>query len=217
MPAPRYRDRTEAGEVLAALLADAPPRRPVVLALPRGGLPVAAPVAARLGAPLGLVLVRKIGVPGQPELAAGAVADAPGGEVVVWNPDVLAALGLREGDLAATLAAERAEIAARRARWLAGCPAPHLAGATAIVIDDGLATGATARAALAAVRAARPAAVILAVPVAAREALAAVGPLADRIVCPHVPEPFVAVGAHYRSFPQVAEAEVGRILAATAR
>lgn len=208
-----FRDRTDAGERLAERLATLAPRDPVVLALPRGGVPVALPVARRLAAPLDLLLVRKLGLPGQDELAAGALAegDPP---VTVWNRDLLDRLGLRPEDFAETLAAKRAEIAARRALWLAERPRVPLAGRSVIVVDDGIATGATVAAALEALGREKPAEIVLAVPVASAEALAMLAPRVGRVVCLSTPEDFGAVGLHYRDFAQVGDDAVAAMLAA---
>lgn len=204
-----FADRAEAGRKLAEELAALAPERPVVLALPRGGVPVAAEIARRLGAPLGLILVRKIGVPGQEELAAGAVAE---GAEPVFNDDVLAMIRKKPADFDSAVAEKRAEIARRRDLYLGGRPDPDLRGATVIVVDDGIATGATLRAALLRLREAKAARVILAVPVAAGEALGDVAPLVDQTVCLLVPRPFIAVGAHFRRFPQTPDAEVVELL-----
>ena len=199
-----FADRAEAGRKLADRLQELAPENPVVLALPRGGVPVAVPVAERLGAPLGLILVRKIGVPGQEELAAGAVAE---GAEPVFNSDVLATIGLDPADFGEKVAEKRAEIAERRRRYLGGRADPDLDGATAIVVDDGIATGATLRAALLALKSRRPARVVLAVPVASGEALSEMAPLVDRVICLETPHPFLAVGAHYRRFPPLVDDE----------
>jgi len=209
-----FADRTEAGKALADRLAEMDLADPVVFALPRGGVPVALPVAARLGAPLDLLLVRKLGAPGQPELAVGAVVE---GAEPVTNAAVLRAFGLSPGDLAAQVDEKRAEIAARRRLWLAGCDPVPVAGRTAVVVDDGIATGATMRAALRGLAARGPARVILAVPVAPAEVIADVAPLVDRAVCLDTPDPFYAVGAHYRVFDQVADAAVARMLSGQSR
>jgi len=203
-----FSDRAEAGRRLAEALAPLGLREPVVLALPRGGVPVAAEIAARLGAPLDLILVRKLGVPGHEELAAGAVAEG----AVVFNPEVLAQIGRSAADFAGRVAEKEAEIAARRALFLSGRAPVPVAGRTAVVVDDGIATGATARAALLALRARGAAEVVLAVPVAPPGALAALAPLADRIVCLERPVSFWAVGAHYADFTQVGDDEVIAIL-----
>lgn len=203
----RFHDREEAGAALAEALAARALPDPVVLALPRGGVPVAAPVAARLGAPLDLVMVRKIGVPSQPELAAGAVAE--GGAIVV-NPAIAARAGLDRPAIEALAAVELGEIARRRAAYLRNRPPVPLAGRTAIVIDDGIATGATVRAALASVRQRGPARLVLAVPVADEAVLAALD--ADETVCLQRTLPHGAVGASYRDFTQIEDATVVRLL-----
>jgi putative phosphoribosyl transferase len=208
-----FQDRREAGEALAEALAGLALADPVVLALPRGGLPVAAPVAERLGAPLDLVLVRKIGAPGQEELAVGAVVDGPAHEAV-FNTDVLAMLGLQEASFADAVAGRLAEIEARRVRYLGDAAPVPVAGRTAIVVDDGIATGATVRAALLGLRRRGPGEIVLAVPVAPAESLARLEPLVSRMVCLEQPVPFHAVGAHYRDFAQVEDAEVAAILKA---
>ncbi|WP_101065476.1 phosphoribosyltransferase [Roseovarius salinarum] len=206
-----YHDRTEAGETLARALQACEMRRPVVFALPRGGLPVAVPVARALGAPLDLLLVRKIGLPGQPEVAAGAIVDGPP-ELVFYNERILRAFGLGHDDLAGTIETKRAELAERRQSYLAGRAPVDVTGRTAVVVDDGIATGATMQAALMGLRERGPADVILAVPVAARDALDALRALVDHVVCPQVPSHFRAVGLHYDRFEQVPDAEVTRIM-----
>jgi predicted phosphoribosyltransferase len=208
-----FRDRAQAGEALADALEDMDLADPVVLALPRGGLPVALPVAKRLGAPLDLLLVRKIGAPGHEELAVGAVVDGPMPETV-FNADVLSMLGLGEADFAPTIAGKLAEIEARRALYLGDAPPVPVEGRTVIVVDDGIATGATVRAALRGLARRAPRTVVLAVPVAPADSLAALAPLVTRTVCLEQPEPFVAVGAHYMHFPQVEDGEVVAMLAA---
>lgn len=206
-----YRDRSDAGEALARALRKIELDRPVVLALPRGGVPVALPVARALGAPLDLVLVRKIGVPGQEELAAGAIVDGPP-EHLWLNEPLMRGLGFSRADLEPTITARRAELAERRRDWLQDRAPVDLAGRDAIVVDDGIATGATMRTALTALRERGPARVILAVPVAAADTLDELRPLADRIVCPLVPAHFRAVGVHYCEFAQVPGEEVRRAM-----
>lgn len=210
-----FTDRKDAGSKLAEAVARLNPARPVVLALPRGGVPVAAPVARRLDAPLGLLIVRKLGVPGHEELAAGAVGDGDP-PVTVFNPQVLSMMGMQEEDFADRIAAKSREIADRRIRYLGGRPAPQVAERTAIVVDDGIATGATVKAALAVLKAQRPSRVILAVPVAPRDAVEEFQAQVDDVVCLEVPDPFFAVGPHYASFPQVTDEEVVQILDAAA-
>ncbi len=206
-----FRNREEAGEALAEKLAALAPKDPVILALPRGGVPVALPVARALKAPLDLLLVRKIGMPGREEVAAGAIVDGSPPRIV-FNEGLLRATGLRRGDFAEQIRKKLAEIAKRRERWLGGRGHVPVKGRTAIVVDDGIATGATMRAALAALREREPAEIILAVPVAAPDALAEMEPLVDRIIVLETPRPFHAVGAHYIDFLQVDDDEVTEML-----
>jgi len=206
-----FRDRTDAGKRLAEALRHLKDEHPVVLALPRGGVPVAAEVAEALGAPLDLVLVRKIGVPFQPELAMGAVADGPS-PLIVHNADVIRAAGISEADFARVCERELAEIQRRRARYLGDRPHPKLKGQVVVVIDDGVATGATTRAALRAVRHQAPKRLILAVPVAPTEALAELKGEADEIVCLEDYESFGAIGLFYADFAQLTDEEVTGVL-----
>jgi putative phosphoribosyl transferase len=206
-----FADRSDAGRRLALQLARLKGEQPVVLALPRGGVPVAAEVARSLEAPLDLVLVRKVGVPFQPELAAGAVVDGPE-PITVWNEEILRVIGLTPEALADVVEAELAEIQQRRARYLADRPRPPIAGRTAIVVDDGIATGATVKAALRAVRRAGPRRVVLAVPVAPPEAIADLERVADEVVCLETPPDLIAIGIHYRDFSQVRDEEVVALL-----
>lgn len=206
-----FRDRTDAGKRLAARLTAVDPARSVIAALPRGGVPVAAEICATTGAPLDLILVRKIGAPGQPELAIGAVCD---GATTHWavNRDVAASFGLSDADVRARGVKELAEIERRRALWFSERARVPLAGRIVILVDDGVATGATMRVALEAVRAAGAARLVLALPVAPEETLAELSALADEAVCLATPRPFYAVGGHYRDFPQVSDSEVAAIL-----
>ena len=206
-----FRDRTEAGVALADALERMALVDPVVLALPRGGLPVAVPVAIRLNAPLDLLLVRKIGAPRHEELAVGAIVDGPVHETV-FNQNVLSMLGMREEDFADAVQVKLAEIEARRARYLGDTPPVPVEGRTAIVVDDGIATGATAKAALLGLRRRRPREIVLAVPVAPADSLADLGPLVNRLICLEVPDPFYAVGAHYSHFDQVDDMQVVSIM-----
>lgn len=208
-----FSNRSEAGERLLRRLPPVDPADAVVLALPRGGVPVAAPIARGLGAPLDLVLVRKVGAPRQPELAVGAVTDGGAMRVTV-NEAVASLLGLDEEAVRALARRELPELERRRARYLGGRLPLPLEGRTAILVDDGIATGATARAALRLVRQQAPARVILAVPVAPPDALDALAGEADAVVWLEAPDPFVAVGAHYRDFAQVGDDEVAAILRA---
>jgi predicted phosphoribosyltransferase len=205
-------NRAEAGRRLAARLARFRRKAPVVLALPRGGVPVAAEVASALGAPLDLVLVRKIGVPFRRELAMGAVADG-GAPITIRNDDVIAMFGIGEDVFERARDQELQEIERRRTLYLGGRTAAALEGKTAIVVDDGVATGATTRAALRAVRARHPAALVLAVPVAPSDVLPSLQAEADETICLD-PEPFLgAIGFYYRDFSQVSDAEVIDLLA----
>lgn len=210
---PRFAGRKEAGRLLAARVVALGLRNPVVYALPRGGVPVAAEVADALHAPLDLVLVRKIGAPGQPELALGAVVDGDAPETVL-NPHIVAATGASEAFIEAARRRELAEIERRRTRYLAGHPPVDPAGRDAVVVDDGIATGATARAALHALRQRGAARLVLATPVAPADTLEALRGEADEIVCLFVPAPFFGIGAFYRDFHQLADDEVVDLLAA---
>ena len=209
---PPFADRAEAGAQLADRIAALGLRDPVVFALPRGGVPVAAVVAARLGAPLDLVLVRKLGAPGQPELALGAVTNGEAAEMVL-NEDIIAASGAGPAFVAAARAAALAEIARRRAIYLAGRTPPDPRGRAAVVVDDGLATGATARVALRALRRRGAAPLVLAVPVAPPDTLAALAPESDAVICLHQADIPFGIGAFYADFHQLSDAEVVRLLA----
>jgi predicted phosphoribosyltransferase len=184
----------------------------VILALPRGGVPVAAEVAAALDAPLDLILVRKIGMPMQPELAMGAVVD--GAEpIVVRNDDVIRHAGIAEAEFQAACESELAEIDRRRQRYLGGRPRADVAGQVAIVVDDGIATGATMKAALRATRARRPKELVLAVPVAPPDTVDELRPEVDNLICLEMPEMFGAIGYFYDDFLQVSDEEVIATLA----
>ncbi|RJK94939.1 phosphoribosyltransferase [Vallicoccus soli] len=184
----------------------------VVLGLPRGGVPVAAEVAAALGAPLDVLIVRKLGLPGRPELAMGAVA-AVGDEVrTVLNEHVLARAGVDDATLAGVRERELAELRRREAAYRGDRAPVPVTGRVAVLVDDGLATGATVRAAVAAVRRSAPSRVVVAVPVGSAEAVRDVGAEVDALVCPWVPEPFLAVGRAYVDFGQTGDGEVRRAL-----
>jgi len=210
---PRFADRQEAGRLLAARVAALRLRDPVFYALPRGGVPVAAEVADALHAPLDLVLVRKIGAPGQPELALGAVVDGAAPEMVL-NPEIVAATGATDGFIEAACQRELAEIERRRLRYLAGRSPIDPAGRDAVVVDDGIATGATARVALHALRRRGAARLVLATPVAPADTLRALRAEADEIICLLEPVPFYGIGLFYRDFHQLADDEVIALLAA---
>jgi putative phosphoribosyl transferase len=206
-----FRDRDDAGRRLADALAAHAGEACVVYALPRGGVPVAAHIAERLKAPLDLVLVRKIGVPYQPELAMGALADG-GAPIIVRNEDVIEAAEVTESVFQAVCARERAEIERRRELYLGGRARPDVEAKLAVVVDDGVATGATTRAALRAVRALRPAKLILAIPVAPTDALDALRHEADEIVCLEHYRDFGAIGFFYADFRQIDDEEVIAVL-----
>jgi len=212
---PRFPDRTEAGRQLAARfrrradLGDV-----VVLALPRGGLPVAFEIARALNAPLDVFLVRKLGVPGQEELAMGAVAS---GGVRVMNDDVLGYLNISDGVIEDVVAQELRELERRERAYRGGRPAANVAGRTVIVVDDGLATGATMRAGVKALRGLGASRVIVAVPVAPREAYEEFQQEMDEIVCLSTPSPFWAIGQWYEDFSQLTDEEVCDYLDRAAR
>jgi putative phosphoribosyl transferase len=206
-----FADRAEAGVLLAEQVAALALADPLVLALPRGGLPVAAEIARRLAAPLDVVFVRKLGAPDQPELAVGAVADGPEPEIVL-NARLVAALGLDPDYIASQAARERANIEDRRRTYAGLRPGIDPAGRSVIVVDDGVATGMTMQAALRSVRRLDPAHLVAAVPVASREAVALLRGEADDVVCLSAPRRFLSVGSFYRSFTQVTEEEAVRLL-----
>jgi putative phosphoribosyl transferase len=205
----RFRDRADAGRRLAAELGRLGLTDAVVLALPRGGVPVAAEVAAALHVPLDVFVTRKVGAPGQPELGIGAVAE--GGEVVA-NRSALHAIGLGLAELEALADAERAEVERRVRRYRGGSPLPEVAQRDVVVVDDGLATGVTAEAALQALRARRPRRLVLAAPACAPDTAARLAPLADDLVCVLKPRDFYAVGQCYEDFTQTTDEEVLAIL-----
>jgi putative phosphoribosyl transferase len=211
----RFDNRQQAGELLATKLttyADRPDG--LVLALPRGGVPVGFAVACALHVPLDIFLVRKLGVPGQEELAMGAIAS---GGVRVLNAEVIQLLHIPAGVIDLVAVQEQREIDRREHHYRDGRPAPSIRGKTVILVDDGLATGSTMRAAVAAVRQHQPARLVVAVPTAAPETCAELRAEADEVVCATTPEPFYAVGLWYADFTQVTDAEVGDLLAQAAR
>lgn len=212
----QFRDRREAGKALAEKLAGKQREgrlpEPVVLALPRGGVPVGDEIARALGAPLDVVVARKIGAPFQPELGVGAVAGNAG---PVYDPVLLEHLGLSERDLAPTAEREQAELRRRTEVYRKGRGSLDLTGRSAVIVDDGVATGSTARAALRAVREVGPVRSVLAAPVCSKEALKQLSGEADEIVCVYVPPAFGAVGFWYTDFPQLSDEEVLDILHVT--
>lgn len=220
MTRPAFRDRAEAGRALAEAVASLISRHPemtdpVVLALPRGGVPVALETARRLKAPLDLVMVRKLGVPDQPELAAGAVVDGDDPQTV-FNREIMAVTGLTEADLAPIRERELAEIERRRGAWLSGRAPVPIEGRDAIVVDDGIATGATTRAALKGLRRKRPRSLTLAVPLAPADTVERLRGEVDHLVCLVTPEPFRAIGLHYGRFDQLRDEDVTRLMAEAA-
>jgi putative phosphoribosyl transferase len=212
----KYIDRVDAGCRLAAKLTYLKDRRPVVLALPRGGVAIGFEIAQALDAPLDVVLVRKIGVPWQPELALGAVTDGTAPDSFI-DRDLAARLDIPVDYLRAETQQQLQEIERRRKSYCAGRLPVEIAGRTAIVVDDGIATGATMRVALRAVRRRGPARLILAVPVAPPDTLDALRDEADEIVCLELPPEFGAIGFYYRDFHQMSDAEVTDLLARAAR
>ena len=205
-----FHDRFDAGRRLAADLARYADRPDVlVLGLPRGGVPVAHEVARVLHVPLDVFIVRKLGVPGHDELAMGALAS---GGVRVVNDEVIHHLGIGSPTIEAVAAREERELERRERLYRAGRKPPDVNGRTVILVDDGLATGSTVRAAVAALRRMNPAAVVVAVPVAAAETCAALRDQVDDIVCLETPEPFLAVGTWYSDFSQTSDDEVRELL-----
>jgi putative phosphoribosyl transferase len=205
-----FRDRAEAGRALARVLSHYAGRDDViVLALPRGGVPVAAEVAKELGAPLDVFLVRKLGVPGHEELAMGAIAS---GGVLVLDDGVLRWLGISEEQVQRALTRELDELRRREAAYRNGRPLPDLKGKTVILVDDGLATGASMQAAARAVRRHQPARIVIAVPVASRATCDQFRDDVDEVVCAVTPEPFYAVGNWYEDFSQTSDEEVRELL-----
>ncbi len=213
----RFVDRAEAGRALAERLRALRLNPPwVVLALPRGGVPVAAEVARALKAPLDLLLVRKIGAPWQRELALAAVVEGDPPDIVV-DEEVQRSAAVDAHYIEAQAQLQLREIARQRQVYLSGRPGVRVEGCTVIVVDDGIATGTTMRAALMALRRRHPAKLVLAVPVAPRDTLERLRPEVDELVCLATPQPFFAVGEHYARFDQVDDAEVIAALDAAGR
>jgi predicted phosphoribosyltransferase len=206
-----YADRREAGRELGQLLRTYADRDDVlVLALPRGGVPVAFEVARTLGAPLDVFLVRKLGTPGHRELAMGAIAS---GGIKVLNDEVVQYLGITPEQIDAVARQEQQELARREAAYRSERPLPDLSGKVVILVDDGLATGSTMRAAVQAVKQQQPSHVVVAVPVGARETCEDMRAVADEVACARTPTPFSAVGQWYRNFDQTTDEEVRDLLA----
>jgi predicted phosphoribosyltransferase len=211
----RYEDRRQAGRVLASALGDYAHRDDVlVLALPRGGVPVAFEVAEHIAAPLDVFVVRKLGVPGFEELAMGAIAS---GGVQVLNDDILSAIGISDEMLQRVVESEREELERRERAYRSGYPPLDVRGKTVILVDDGLATGFTMRAAIRSLRRRGPSRVVVAVPIAPPSTCEKIAAEVDDIVCAATPEPFDAVGLWYRDFSQTTDDEVRELLDASRR
>jgi predicted phosphoribosyltransferase len=207
----RFSNRNDAGRQLAEKLAAYADRPDVlVLALPRGGVPVGYEVSRALGAPLDVFLVRKLGVPGYEELAMGAVAS---GGVRILNDEIVRGLAISEHEIDAAVARELQELGRRERLYRRSRPTPNVAGRTVILVDDGLATGATMRAAAAALRRQHPARIVVAVPTASPDTCEALKAEADDVICAMTPEPFFAVGHWYEDFTQTTDNEVRELLA----
>lgn len=206
-----FRDRVEAGRQLAASLTEFAGRPDVVvLGLPRGGIPVAHEVAIRLGVPLDVFVVRKLGVPGQSELAMGAIAS---GGIEVLSHQLIRDLGIPQALVEQVAVRERLELDRRDVLYRAGRAAAVVEGRTVLLVDDGLATGSTMEAGITALRHLAPAQIVVAVPVGARETCERLRSIADQVVCVSTPAPFEAVGAWYEEFSQTTDEEVVRLLA----
>lgn len=206
-----FTDRREAGQRLLQRLGSLDPENTVIVALPRGGLPVADVIAQALGVPLDIVFVRKVGLPGHPEFAVAAVTDGQAPKITV-NEDVARMTGLDHADIARLAERELPEIHRRRKIYLNGRPSLPLAGKIVVVVDDGIATGATMRAALRLVRDQDPASLIAAIPVGPAATIAALESECDEVICLECPADFRAVGMHYRDFEQVSDGTVSKII-----
>jgi putative phosphoribosyl transferase len=205
-----FQDRSDAGRILARQL-EAYRNNPntIVLALPRGGVPVGYEVARELSVPLDVFLVRKLGVPGQEELAMGAIAS---GGIRILNEDIVVQLNISPHDVEAVARREQEELQRREQLYRGGRPSPNLSGSTVIVVDDGFATGASIRVAIEALRRQNPAKIIVAAPVAAAQTCVELRRLADEVVCPWTPQPFYSVGQGYARFEQTTDEEVRLLL-----
>jgi putative phosphoribosyl transferase len=211
----RFRDRADAGRQLArALPADLKDSGALVLALPRGGVPVAYEFARALGFTLDILMVRKLGLPGRAEYAMGAVGS---NEVCITQPEVLRACGITSAELGTAIAREQAVLAQREHQFRGSRPAPDIAGRTVILVDDGLATGSTMRAAIAVARQEGAAHIVVAVPVGAPDTCYVLAGEVDHLVCLHQPTPFIAVGKWYQQFSQTKDEEVQALLASVWR
>lgn len=204
-----FNDRSDAGIKLAERLTEYKAERPIILALPRGGVPVAVKIAKKLHASLDVIVVRKLGAPGQPELGMGAITE---GGVRVLDEHIISTLGVTENELEAIMKKELQELDRRVRLYRSGKPLPPLAGRTVILVDDGLATGATARAAIEAIRGENPDKIILAVPVCAVETFDIIKPFVDEVICLAPTTPFHAISLLYNHFGQTSDNEVVRTL-----
>jgi len=206
----RFTNRSDAGKQLAdKLIAYLDRPQCIILALPRGGVPVGFEIAQELHVPLNVILVRKLGVPGHEEVAFGAIAN---GNIRVLDKEIIQKLGILPATIEQVTTAERNELNYRKQLYLGNNPAPEVKDYTVILVDDGMATGATMHAAIEAVRKQQAARVVVAVPVAALSAYNAIGKLADEVVCLQIPEPFHGVGASYVDFTQIRHEEVQSLL-----
>jgi putative phosphoribosyl transferase len=206
----RFLDRTDAGKQLAHKLEFLQGQRDVVvLGLPRGGVPVAFEIAKALAVPLGVLMVRKLGVPGHEELAMGAVAS---GGVRVLNDDIIKSLAIDNEAIESEVAKERVELEQRETRYRGATPFPSLTGKIVLVVDDGIATGATMRVAVKALKHHQPARIIVAAPTCARDTYQTLYREADEVICLATPEPYIAVGLWYEHFPQTSDEEVRSLL-----
>lgn len=206
-----FSNRVAAGKALALAVVKKNYADPVVLALPRGGVPIGVEVARSLKAPLDLIMVRKIGVPRQPEVAAAAVVNGDAPKIVV-NEQIAKIAGLNKADLDRLAKTQLAEIMRRRSIYLKGRTQVPIEGRTAIIVDDGIATGATVKASLIAAKSRKPAKLVLAVPLAPTDTLEELRSMVDEIICLEAPDPFYAIGNHYADFRQVPDEEVVRVL-----
>lgn len=202
-----FRDRQQAGRKLAEELLKLHPANPVVLALPRGGVPVAAEIARALNAPLDVVIVRKVGAPGNPELAVAAIVDGDPPDIVL-NREIVEEYGLDDSELRALVASERPELERRKLAYASGRRSPSTTDRTVVIVDDGAATGTTMKVAIRALRRRSPREIVVALPVAPPDVVVDLAREADRIVCLSQPARFFALGHHYHDFPQLSDEEV---------
>jgi len=208
-PRKLFFDRADAGQQLAERLARYGPQQPIVLALPRGGVAIGFEVAKKLGALLDVLVARKLGAPGNPEFGIGAIAE---GGIMLLNQKEIPLLGIKQEEMEDLVAKESAEMERRIRLFRGNRHNPQVSGRVVILVDDGLATGVTARAAIESLRLAKPAKLVFAVPVCAKESSAALKSLVDELVCLYEPEDFIAVGEWYEDFPQLSDEEVVRLL-----